>query len=49
MNIFTIAINRRFADELAMGVLAQYGGDPLALADVLILLCLLYTSDAADE
>ncbi len=38
MSVFTIAIDRRFADELAMGVLAQYGGDPLALADVLILL-----------
>jgi ATP-dependent helicase/nuclease subunit B len=38
MSIFTIAIDRRFADELAVGVLAQYGGDPLALADVLILL-----------
>ena len=36
--VFTIAIDRRFADELAAGVLAQYGGDPLALADVLILL-----------
>ena len=38
MSVFTIAIDRRFADELAMGVLSQYGGDPLALADVLILL-----------
>jgi hypothetical protein len=38
MSVFTIAIDRRFADELAMGVLAQYGGDPLVLADVLILL-----------
>jgi ATP-dependent helicase/nuclease subunit B len=38
MSVFTIAIDRRFADELARGVLAQYGGDPLALADVLILL-----------
>ena len=38
MSVFTIAIDRRFADELAMGVLAQHGGDPLALADVLILL-----------
>lgn len=36
--IFTIGIDRRFADELARGVLAAYGGDPLALADVLILL-----------
>lgn len=38
MSVFTIAIDRRFADELAMGVLAQHGDDPLALADVLILL-----------
>jgi ATP-dependent helicase/nuclease subunit B len=36
--IFSIGIDRRFADELAAGVLAEYGGDPLALADVLILL-----------
>ena len=36
--VYTIAIDRRFADELAIGVLAQHGGDPLALADVLILL-----------
>ena len=35
--IFTIAIDRRFADELAAGVLADHGGDPLALADVQIL------------
>ena len=35
--IYTIAIDRRFADELAAGVLAEHGGDPLALADVLIL------------
>src|SRR5919108_713186 len=38
MSVYTIAIDRRFADELAIGVLTQYGGDPLALADVLILL-----------
>ena len=38
MTVFTIAIDRRFADELASGVLAQHGGDPMALADVLILL-----------
>ncbi|HLM12230.1 MAG TPA: double-strand break repair protein AddB, partial [Reyranella sp.] len=38
MSVFTIAIDRRFADELAVAVLAQQGGDPLALADVLILL-----------
>jgi|HubBroStandDraft_3_1064219.scaffolds.fasta_scaffold01720_6 ATP-dependent helicase/nuclease subunit B len=37
-SVFTIGIDRRFADELAAGVLAQHGGDPLALADVLILL-----------
>ena len=37
-SVFTIGIDRRFADELATGVLAQHGGDPLALADVLILL-----------
>ena len=36
--VFSIGIDRRFADELAAGVLAQHGGDPLALADVLILL-----------
>ena len=36
--VFTIATERRFADELARVVLAKYGGDPLYLADVLILL-----------
>lgn len=36
--VFTIATERRFADELARVVLAEYGGDALALADVLILL-----------
>ena len=36
--VFTIGIDHRFADELATGVLAQHGGDPLALADVMILL-----------
>ena len=36
--VFSIAIDRRFADALAAGVLARHGGDPLALADVLILL-----------
>jgi ATP-dependent helicase/nuclease subunit B len=36
--VFTIDMDRRFADELAAGVLAQYGSDPLRLADVLILL-----------
>ena len=35
--VFTIAVDRRFADELAAGVLAEHGGDPLALADLLIL------------
>ena len=35
--VFTIGIDRRFADELAQGVLAEHGDDPLALADVLIL------------
>ncbi|HSI00623.1 MAG TPA: double-strand break repair protein AddB, partial [Reyranella sp.] len=36
--VYSISIDRRFADDLAAGVLAQYGGEPLALADVLILL-----------
>jgi len=36
--VYSIAIDRRFADALAAGVLAEYGRDPLALADVLILL-----------
>jgi ATP-dependent helicase/nuclease subunit B len=36
--VFSIGIDRRFADELAAGVLAEYGGDPLELADILILL-----------
>lgn len=36
--VFTIGIDRRFADELARGVLAEHGDDPLSLADVLILL-----------
>lgn len=36
--VYSIAIDRRFADELAAGVLAEYRSDPLALADVLILL-----------
>ncbi|MFO1080161.1 MAG: double-strand break repair protein AddB [Reyranellaceae bacterium] len=35
--LFTIGAEGRFADELARGVLAQHGADPLALADVLIL------------
>ena len=36
--VFTITTERRFADELARVVLAEYGGDPLSPADVLILL-----------
>jgi ATP-dependent helicase/nuclease subunit B len=36
--VYSIGIDRRFADELAAGVLAAYGRDPLALADALILL-----------
>src|SRR5678815_1449336 len=36
--VFSIGIDRRFADELAAGVLAEFGREPLALADVLILL-----------
>jgi ATP-dependent helicase/nuclease subunit B len=35
--LFTIGAERRFADELARVVLAELGGDPLALADVSIL------------
>jgi ATP-dependent helicase/nuclease subunit B len=35
--VYSIGIDRRFADELAAGVLAEYGRDPLALADTLIL------------
>ncbi len=36
--VYSIGIDRRFADELAAGVLAEFGRDPLALADTLILL-----------
>ncbi len=36
--VYSIGIDRRFADELAHGVLERHGGDPLALADLLILL-----------
>ncbi|MBN9089798.1 MAG: double-strand break repair protein AddB [Reyranella sp.] len=36
--VFSIGIDRRFADELAAGILAEHAGDPLKLADVLILL-----------
>ena len=35
--VFSIGIDRRFADELARGVLSAQGDDPLALADMLIL------------
>ena len=35
--LYTIGIDRRFADDLAQGVLAGYRDDPLALAEVLIL------------
>jgi len=35
--LYTIGIDRRFADDLAHGVLAGYRDDPLALAEVLIL------------
>ena len=35
--VFTIGIDHRFADELAAGVLAEHGHDPLGLADILIL------------
>ncbi len=31
--IFTIGMDRRFVDELAAGVLAEHGDDPLALAE----------------
>jgi len=36
--VFSIGIDRRFADELAAGVLAAHASDPLKLADILILL-----------
>jgi len=36
--VFTIGLDRRFADVLASGILAAYGDEPLALADALILL-----------
>jgi ATP-dependent helicase/nuclease subunit B len=35
--LYTIGIDRRFADELARGVLEEHAADPLALADMLIL------------
>ena len=36
--VFSIGIDRHFADELARVVLAEHRGDPLTLADTLILL-----------
>lgn len=36
--ILTISIDRRFTDALARGILTEHGDDPLALADMLILL-----------
>ena len=36
--VLSIGMDQRFADELAKGILAEHGGDPLALADVLVLL-----------
>jgi ATP-dependent helicase/nuclease subunit B len=35
--VYNIGIDRRFADELARGVLQRHGADPLGLADLLIL------------
>src|SRR5215467_13472483 len=35
--VYTIGVDRRFADELAQGLLAGYRDDPLAVADALIL------------
>ena len=35
--VYNIGIDRRFADELARGLLAEHSGDPLLLADALIL------------
>jgi len=35
--VFTIGLNRRFADEIARTLLAGAGEDPLALADTLVL------------
>jgi len=37
-NIFTIAPSRAFVDALAVGILAQYGDDPLTLSRVTVLL-----------
>ena len=36
--LFNIAIDRRFADELARGILAEHAAEPLALVDTLVLL-----------
>src|SRR5579883_2436544 len=36
--VYSIGLDRRFADELARGILAEHGNDPLALSDLLILL-----------
>jgi ATP-dependent helicase/nuclease subunit B len=36
--VFSIGMDRRFADELAKGILAGHRRDPLALADTLVLL-----------
>lgn len=35
--VYSIGIDRRFVDELAAGVMAEFGRDPLVLADTLIL------------
>ena len=35
--VFTISIDRRFADELAREILAEHAAEPLSLAEVLIL------------
>ena len=37
-HVFTIPVNRAFADALAAGLIAQHGGDPMTLARGLILL-----------
>ncbi|MFO1087197.1 MAG: double-strand break repair protein AddB [Reyranellaceae bacterium] len=37
-HVFTIGLDRRFADVLAHGLLTTYGKNPLSLADALILL-----------
>src|SRR5215813_227090 len=35
--LYTIGIDRRFAEELTSGLLAEHRGDPLKLAELLIL------------